>query len=280
MKKLALFSSELSTHLLQELAAIAKSSENILQTAEKSAKAAREILLKLNEFIREYEFADQQEEIRFFKKIKPAILKELIYHREVYSVEALLPVGKKQSVLNHYKQQMERVELYCRKNRELFNYYKLGSDYRDPTYFVRDAIQPDDNILNDPVEIDRSICTKYSYVLSRLQAFEMLHEYLQKAIYNIDNPVFNADGGELKFANRWTDSIVALIELVYALHARGSINNGKGSIKQIMQDFERVFNIDTGNFHRTFQNMRIRKKDATPFLNALSEALKYKIDEY
>lgn len=37
--------------------------------------------------------------------------------------------------------------------------------------------------------------------------------------------------------------------------------------------FENVFNIDLGQYHRTFLEIRIRKSDQTKFLNALKEKL-------
>lgn len=280
MIKMSQYSSELYANLLEGLSQIRKISDNSLQEAEQSTKAILGSLENLKSFVLDYSFADIQEEIIFFKETKPLFLKELIYHKELYTIESLLPIGEKQTVLNYYKQQLERAQLYFLSHRELYNYYKLGKTYNDAIYFVRDAEPPNDDPLSDSIEIDKRFCTKQSYVLSKLQAFELLSDYLQKEIYGLEHPIISPDGTEKKFANRWTDSIVALIELVYALHARGSINNGKGSIKQIMSDFERVFQVNAGNFHRTFQNMRIRKKEPTPFLNALSESLKHKMDEY
>ena len=44
-------------------------------------------------------------------------------------------------------------------------------------------------------------------------------------------------------------------------------------LKDVAEYFENVFNIDLGQYHRTFLEIRIRKSDQTKFLNALKEKL-------
>jgi Asp-tRNA(Asn)/Glu-tRNA(Gln) amidotransferase C subunit len=76
-----------------------------------------------------------------------------------------------------------------------------------------------------------------------------------------------------KVKQTWTGSKVALIELLYALHTEGVFNNGTSDLKDIAEYFENVFNIDLGQYHRAFLEIRMRKSDQTKFLNALKEKL-------
>lgn len=71
----------------------------------------------------------------------------------------------------------------------------------------------------------------------------------------------------------WTDSKVALVELIYALHEAGVFNNGKSDIKQIVGCFEEQFSVDLGNYARVFSEIRIRKSGQTNFLDHLRERL-------
>ncbi|MFZ6011415.1 MAG: RteC domain-containing protein [Bacteroidota bacterium] len=50
-------------------------------------------------------------------------------------------------------------------------------------------------------------------------------------------------------------------------------------IKVIASAFEEVFNISLGDYYRTFQDMRIRKRSQTPFLDHLREKFTYRISD-
>jgi hypothetical protein len=77
---------------------------------------------------------------------------------------------------------------------------------------------------------------------------------------------------------RWTAPKVALIELIYALHASGVYNNGNTDLKRIASAFERFFQVDLGNFFNAFQEIRIRKKNRTVFVDRLKETLIRRMD--
>jgi hypothetical protein len=72
---------------------------------------------------------------------------------------------------------------------------------------------------------------------------------------------------------QWTAQKVALVELIYALHAAGVFNYGKTDVKQIVNCFETMFSIDLGNYARVFSEIRIRKKAPTNFIDHLRERL-------
>jgi hypothetical protein len=154
-----------------------------------------------------------------------------------------------------------------------------GKTIYDSLYFLRES---DEEPLNSEYmpDIDLRFSTIHSFKLGKLQAFENLQRYLNNAIsllYNSEGLILQKNDKHVK--NRWTDSKAALIELVYALHSRGSINNGKGDVKQIVTGLESFFNVQVGNFYRTFQSMRIRKKNRTVYLDTLKESLERRMDE-
>jgi hypothetical protein len=63
------------------------------------------------------------------------------------------------------------------------------------------------------------------------------------------------------------------VEFGYALHTSLTINRGNTDIKDIMQFIEIFFNIDLGDYYRTYIAIRRRKKDRTEFLNSLIDGL-------
>ena len=64
-----------------------------------------------------------------------------------------------------------------------------------------------------------------------------------------------------------------LVELIYALHSSGVINNGNVEIKTIATAFQEIFNIDPGNYYHGFIEMRTRKTNQTKFLDKLKDNL-------
>lgn len=71
----------------------------------------------------------------------------------------------------------------------------------------------------------------------------------------------------------WTESKTALIELVYALHAQGAVDNGKADIKDIAAVFEHLFGVELGDYYRTFLEIRVRKTGRTKFIDSLRNSL-------
>lgn len=77
----------------------------------------------------------------------------------------------------------------------------------------------------------------------------------------------------------WTDSKIALVELIYALHSSRSINNGKVEIKELVELFEKLFNIDLEEYSRTFIDIRMRKTGRTKYLDNLKQSLLKRMED-
>jgi hypothetical protein len=264
--------------LQEALKQIGRTSDDTIKTAERSYNATQDTMHRLKEFVLTYEFKDQDEEIQFFKKIKPMFLKDLIYYMEVYYVEAGKPVGNIDAQKSFLRQELERINIFFERNHTLYIYYRMDKSNLDHVYFVRevssDLLQPEYML-----DIDPRFSTIQSFKLAKMQAYETLNGYLQNASYVLDHPgIISSSEAEKKTHNSWTDSKASLIELAYAIHSRGAINHGKGDVKQIITALEVFFNVELGNFYRTFQSMRIRKKSRTPFLDTLKESLERKMD--
>lgn len=57
------------------------------------------------------------------------------------------------------------------------------------------------------------------------------------------------------------------------MQTEGVFNNGNADLKEIASYFEKILNIDLGQFNRVFLEIRIRKSSQTKFLDSLKEAL-------
>lgn len=268
------FSTNLYAEMNVALEEIAMKSDNILQRAERSYIVVEHTLGELKDYILTYTFKDKEEEIKFFKEIKPMFLCELIYYMEVYQVEAWKsPIGREDEI-KHYGIGARRVDFYFKRYNELYTYYRKSSSENDERYFLRTESASG---LITPIsfsDMDPRFSTIYSFQFAKMQAYELFSNYLQQCVYRLEHPGLEPLKLEgKKSRNFWTDSKADLIELVYSIFARGSINHGKADIKGIINAFESTFNVNLGNFYRTFQNLRIRKKNQTPYLDAAKNDL-------
>jgi len=109
----------------------------------------------------------------------------------------------------------------------------------------------------------------------------MLNEYYNDELTMGEQPVAKQieEVNAPKVKVTWTDSKVALIELIYALHTTGSINNGKSDLKSLTQYFENVFNIELGEVYRPFIEIKGRKGNRVQYLDLLRKNMIARMDE-
>lgn len=77
----------------------------------------------------------------------------------------------------------------------------------------------------------------------------------------------------------WTANKTDLIELIYALQSSGAINSGTADIKEVASACEHIFNIDLGDFYRTFLEIKSRKINQTKFIDNIKESLLKRIED-
>ncbi len=248
------------------------------------AKASFEVvehtLHRLKDFIRTYQFRSSVEEIDFFKKIKPQFHHLLIYYGELTFIESNRPFGDRKMLIVYLRKVIDRNSEFIDRNKTMHSYYTLGHTVLDETLFIRNStnmsLYPEYN-----VDLDASFSTGGSAILSNLMAFEKVNDHLVNEIEYLKGGIEVMGTGKDKKKDSiiWTDSKSDLIELAYALHSRGSINKGSCQVQQIISVLEAAFKVKTGNFYRTFQSMRLRKKNRTALLDSLKESLIKRMDE-
>lgn len=120
--------------------------------------------------------------------------------------------------------------------------------------------------------MDHRFSTSHGYIVAKILANDLIEVFLEDQLHSIDrdeNRIAKIPQSNL----HWTGSKTALIELIYSLYADGSINNSTADIKLIAATFEKMLNIELGDYYRNFMAIRIRKKGRTQFLEQLQEKL-------
>lgn len=240
-----------------------------------SGQALPLLLNALHELDRSTEkegFASEREEVAHFKFDRPQLLAKLIYYNTLYHFETAVGSGRRHRRRLASKE-LRGMEAFRRKHLDFYRYYRSGGTQHDSHYFVRN--RQDIKLITDPylLSLDMRHSTTYDYIAGRLLAQDMLEIYFEQVL---------AKGEEAPAGRRpnvrWTGRKMALIELLYALHAAGVFDDGNCEIKQLADAFENAFQVNLGQYHRLFIDLRARKADRTRFLRELAERLELRMD--
>jgi len=115
----------------------AEEEDKILKKAERSIYCLSDSLIRLKEYIRGNKFANQNDEILFFKEIKPSIYSKLIYFIKIFNIESKRPNGSDKSQKKYLLSELNKLELFFSENFEFYQYYRNNMTYLDDKYFVR-----------------------------------------------------------------------------------------------------------------------------------------------
>lgn len=232
-------------------------------------------------YIVNHPFSNKEEEIYFFKHIKPEVLSRLLYFTEIYNTEMRKPHGSIEVLKKYYNDRLDELTSYFESNLDFYQYYRSKATHLDNHYFVRGHI--DFKLCPNCVPYDRDpeFSTCYDHKAAQILANDMLCIYLNKKLHGVDKQVIIAKSRSFlpEHPFRWTATKIAAVELGYAIYAAGILNNGQADIKEIMTFMEASFQIDLGDYYRTYITMKDRKKDRTSFLNSLIKSLLKKMDE-
>jgi len=264
-----------------KLETLESSYEDILYRAEHGITYTEKCIKILREEVVQNGFLSKQEEIDFFKHIKPQIFSKLIYYVKLYNIESRRPRSSCKFQIKYLNNQIDKLQVYFNDNLEFYHYYRRGATTLDDQYFVRGKSD-----LRSPTEsfhffTDEQFSTCQDSTVATIMAYDMLIVYLQQEIEKLETNTDNTKFNTMKQLSKlfWTGSKTELTELIYALHSSGAINSGTADIKEMASLFEQVFNVDLGNYYHTFIEIRARKCSKTKFLDKLVESLNRRFEE-
>jgi RteC protein. len=226
----------------------------------------RGLIGELKSFVRTYRFTSDMEEVRFFKEQKPTIVVQYLYYKKVFAVRLFDSFNDATARANNYSAELRRMEVFIRKNVSFYEYCLSGSTYLDKEYFQRGSSAV------PLLTFDETFSTGYDGKLAKILANELLRTHVNSL--QARNASSNAAS-----TLTWTGTKTDLIELVYALQAAGVVDQGNATIKTIACTMEAAFNITLGDTYRVFQDIRIRKKSQTPFIDLLKKSIMERLND-
>jgi RteC protein. len=237
-----------------------------------------QVLIMKNRLL-EFGFKNDQEEISFFKEMKPQVLSKLLYFNKIYTIELKRPNGSNLIQKNYYEHELNSLTFFFNRNLDFYQYYRSNAIHLDDYYFRRG--KPNIRLGVDSSQFinDTTFSTCYDYKVAKILSNEMLRIYLNKKLQQIDRLSEYSSAKQTTQKSKWTGTKVAAIELGYSIYAAKVIDNGKADIREIMNVLQDILGIDLGDYYRTYIAIKSRKKDRTAFLKQLADSLEKRMDE-
>jgi len=227
---------------------------------------------EVRSFVTQHGFENEQQEIEFFKFLKPSFVALYIYKNEDYHISQAKPVNTLKVEIAYYQSELEIIQRHFDQNHLLYTYYKSGEEFHDRQYFLRK-----NNTLFDIAFgiADREFSTQKDYAFAKFMALEMLRDKLIRKIQLIELEV---QAPLLKNIPRtqliWTDPKVNLVELAYGIFLKGSINHGDVKLYDLIFWLESTLNVSLDDFNRKFVDITRRKvQNPATYLGSMTAAV-------
>lgn len=267
--------------ILKKEQEISLESVHVIDESCRMTKFLQDLLSGMKNHVLEHHFIDENEEIEFFRIIKPQILGKLIYYNKMYRIETSCPVSTGKMYYKYFSSELQQLKQEYKEhicNSDFYRYYRSGRTDRDHDFFKLGKINLNTGLNSFIFEVDTQFSTYYDYKVSRIIADELLYNYLIIKINPVDKPSMALQNAESTKDVFWTESKNALIELIYALYASGAISNGKVGIRKISLIFQLLFRVQLGDIHHAFHRMKDRAGNRTLFLDQLKSSLEQYMD--
>ena len=268
--------------ILKKEQEISLESVHVIDESCRMTKFLQDLLSGMKNHVLEHHFIDENEEIEFFRIIKPQILGKLIYYNKMYRIETSCPVSTGKMYYKYFSNELQQLKQEYKEhicNSDFYRYYRSGRTDRDHDFFKLGKINLNTGLNSFIFEVDTQFSTYYDYKVSCIIADELLYNYLIIKINPVDKPGMALQNAESTKDVFWTESKNAVIELIYALYASGAISNGKVGIRKISLIFQLLFRVHLGDIHHAFHRMKDRAGNRALFLDQLKSSLEQYMDK-
>lgn len=241
----------------------------------KELKILEAEIIKLNKRISAYSFNSLEEEIFVFKHIKPKFIKEYIYLSLLYNL-----YNKYHDLeLYHYKTYKKEINQtfdIINTSRDFYQYYKRDHTHLDQVYFTKLEHSTTNGVIYGIIGDVHSTCS-HGFLMAKLMAIEKYQTFCMGQIHSLkQTPMLSKTKSDVQ----WNAKKVDAIELIYALYFSGAIRTKKGTLQEVAEQFEQLFNVEISQqLYRDYIDIKRRKIEPARFLMKLVTHFKTKIEE-
>ncbi|SFS44754.1 RteC domain-containing protein [Sphingobacterium wenxiniae] len=181
------FSNKTITKLAMEIDVLSKDNKDIIQLCETIIHKILENMATLKKFVLQNGFQSENEEIHFFKHLKPLILSKLIYYNSIYKIKTKMPFGGMEVIKTYLNNEILKLKIFSDNNLDFCKYYRTNSTYLDHKYFVRGRYDIKLTLDTFFFEVDHSFSTSYDYKVAKIISNDLIKVYLENKLSNISS---------------------------------------------------------------------------------------------
>lgn len=234
----------------------------------------------LNELMEIEDFDNPEEEIHFFKNVKPNIIALKIEEIMNYNIAINKPIGPLDAEVDYYKREIESLQSFFRLNAFHYQYYRTKATAFDELFFLRES-GPLPVPSTEIQMTEYQYTTPMSYLFAKFIAYENIQNLLREKIFELTNPEclkFQPSGRKNPIL-RWTGDTVNLVELIYGLWLTGQLNDGNANLAEIVRWMEFHLQVKIGVIQKRFAEIESRKRlSTTRYIDQMKDAILHKID--
>ena len=136
---------------------ISLEADHVIEEAFHMAAFLRNLLSDMKNHISENGFSNDNEEIEFFKTIKPQILGKLFYYNKVFRIETSSPVMDGKMFFKYFSNELQELKQEFKEysyNSDFYRYYRSGRTDMDHIFFQLGNIDINFGLNSFVFEID------------------------------------------------------------------------------------------------------------------------------
>ena len=150
------FIEKLNSEVLRSIERIESRDTDVLKKSLEASRVLGEAFDRLKQYIIGYRFQNDDEEIKFFKEIKPRLFCRLIYYRKLYNIEMNRPVGSIEAQREYLDAHVRAINAYTQKRLDFIRYFRSGATHLDSLYFLRGQTDTEQYLETFYYELDPS----------------------------------------------------------------------------------------------------------------------------
>lgn len=234
-------------------------------------------IIELNGFIRSCHFSSVQDEITFFKEVKPKLVTEYVYLTTMKSFyERRQDVELKRT--KPYKKEVERLLNFIKHEKEFYAYLKNRFTHNDEHYFRRLTYSGAKRTVCS-LNADLESSCSHGLLLAKITAYEKLIGFYTRQLNMLKAPLQPLQFKE-SLPLEWKANKVDAVELVYALYYSGAVNTDKCTVHELAKQFGELFQIQiTEQLYREYIDIKRRKLEPARFLVKLLNHFRNRVEE-
>lgn len=248
-------------HDLQEYSLSSYLSENDLSTC---INICDIYINQLRTYISTTGFTTIEEEIHFFKELKPRFLHRHYFYDYIMHTEINMPLHDPDEIIPYLQERKRAVHAFQSENRNFCNYIRLNKSNLDAVYFTRETQykwECDMHYLSrDPL----FHCPKDD-ILTQVKASKAILKFLDRKIKFMQGALLPFDE-----SLKWNATKVSLIELCYGIWCTNACD---ADILTISKALGTLFNVNTEDAYRAFTDIKARKIEPTKFIRKMDKSL-------